>query len=665
MNKANIVSHDEVDTFRGLIPTLISSEPSINPIDPSALKTGGEILEFAQRKGSNVTHSPLSIFRSTSLGKFRQLDNEDLITGYSPIFPSVSALKHLISDLKGFIPKIYDVMDKDVLWTTMEDEDLKKITIQRVKHYGYFLQPPFAEDIRRHDDYSSDFLNMLERVLHLVAENAGPLLRRLSWEDAVIEVTDRTESNVGLPSMMSGEGTTSRARLLTMLALPTPAKGPDQYFSELNRLGTDVFGLQDGMIVSPCISTRFGPSAKPVKLWKGEPSYFEADYEAIGYYPRVRLVYGVPYHVNFALAKLYVQLKAGVYKLLGCNPELMAFHHMVKEMAKQGKKVYTFDFSGMDQHYHNHLVAYMANLMGKMGFDSFGSRFLELCMLNGGIVFPGFEIKNGITYFSSFYGWVSGSQLTAIINTIYNIAVNLTVINEQNPRFVHEYFNRRKFIAALGDDGQFTDSYEYDMEKYTKSAFDHAGAVLKLKNDTIFLKKILPTGYGVSAITKPISRIIQQTFFNEDSYVDREAWPEIMILGLLARCDTIQNHKYYNVLWPQLSKLILDHCRYTDSMPAEQRANFVKGRFELTNAQRQRIVEFGNQSSNWMSILISRSEFQPSAKEFLQLLLKAGVSIEDTVAENSKMRKTYLRAWYTKPSNSNIDDLVKITRWIQ
>jgi len=657
------VLHNSPDSFKGLIPTLLDGKAEIVPADPTALNTSATVLSFARSKGCDVQHVNIPLFRSTSLGKPRQLDNEDLITGYGPIFPNLGALKSAIPTIQDVMSLIDDVTSNDKIWNSMESEDLKKITIQRTKHPGFYIQPPFAEDIVGFDHYSGEFLENLRVVIKMVAQGA-PKLKDVSWETAVSNVVDRTESNVGLPTMLSGAGMTIKGRLLTMRALPPPLSSPDRYFDELDKLGTDIFGFPSGMIASPVISTRFGPTAKPVKLWYGEPGSFETAYSAIGYYPRVRLVYGVPYHVNFALARLYQQLKTGVYNLLGCSPTLEGLNDTIDALRKQGKIVYTLDFSAMDQHYHNLLVAFMANEFIKCGLDPWGSRFLEQCMLRAGICFPGFEAPRSVTYFSKFYGWVSGSQLTAIMNTIYNIAVNLTCMQQQNPSFTKSYKERGKYIAALGDDGQFTDSFEYDLEKYTNDALLHAGATLSLKHDTIFLKKILPTGWGVTSITKPFARIIQQTWFNEDSYLDRENWPEIMILGLMARCDTIQNHKYFKQIWPTLSDAILKHSAFTEHMTRDQTASFIKGVFMITSEQKQRIIDFGNQNENWLSTLASRAEVQPSAKEFLDLLIEAGVDMSALLAENSKMRQMYLHAWFAKPSEADIDTLLSATRWL-
>jgi len=657
------VLHTSPDSFKGLIPTLISGKVEIEPADPAALNSSASILNFARAKGCDVKHVNIPLFRSTSLGKPRQLDNADLITGYGPIFPDLGALKAAIPDIQDVIHHVDEVTSKDPIWNSMESDDLRKVTIQRCKAPGFFLQPPFAEDIVGFDHYSSEFMANVDRVIQLVAKGA-PKLGQFSWEDAVSAVVDRTESNVGMPTMLSGEGMTIKGRLLTMRALPPPTTSPDRYFDQVDRLGTDVFGLASGMIASPSISTRFGPTAKPSKLWYGEPGAYETSYSATGYYPRVRLVYGVPYHVNFAAARLYYQLKVGVYSLLGCDPTAQGLLDVINALSKQGKIVYTFDFSAMDQHYHNLLVAYMARQFIANGLDPWGSSFLEQCMLRGGIIFPGFESPRSVTYFSQFYGWVSGSQLTAIMNTIYNIAVNLTCIQQQNPSFSKAYLEKKKYIAALGDDGQFTDNFEYDIDKYTSDAMKHAGATLKLQYDTIFLKKILPTGWGVTKITKPAARIIQQTFFNEDSYAEREAWPEIMILGLMARCETIQNHKYYRQIWPKLSDVILKHSAFTSSMAKEQTDAFKKGDFYITPEQKKRIIEFGNQNENWLSVLASRAEVQPSAKEFLDLLVKSGVSLDKLLAENSKMRRMYLHAWHAKPSQGDIDALLSATRWL-
>jgi hypothetical protein len=341
------VLHNSPDSFRGLIPTLIDGKASIEDADPSALNTSSDILAFARSKGCESNHLPLPLFRSTSLGKLRQLDNTDLVAGYQPIFPTLQDLKSAIPDIQDVINHIKGVTSKDPIWNSMEEDDLKKITIQRVKAPGFYLQPPFAEDIVGFDHYSSDFMGNLEYVIKMVAENA-PKLSSITWEHAVSQVVDRTESNVGMPTMLSGEGITVKGRLLTMRALPPPTGSPDRYFDEIDRLGTDSFGLAPGMIVSPVISTRFGPSAKPVKLWFGEPGSYQTQYSAIGYYPRVRLVYGVPYHVNFAMAKLYMQLKSGVYGLLGCSPTVEGLDDTITNLKKQGSIVYTFDFSAMD-----------------------------------------------------------------------------------------------------------------------------------------------------------------------------------------------------------------------------------------------------------------------------------------------------------------------------
>jgi hypothetical protein len=657
------VLHNSPDSFKGLIPVLLSGPPSVKEVDPKSLNTSASILSFARSRGCDVSHLALPLFRSTSLGKLRRLDNEDLVAGYQPIFGDLSGLKSAIPHIQDVISEISDIVHKDQIWSSMEEEDLKKVTIQRVKAPGFYLQPPFAEDIVGFDHYTPEFMANLDSVIEMVAQ-AAPRLSDFTWEDAVTSVVDRTESNVGMPTMLSGEGITVKGRLLTMRALPPPTGSPDRYFDQLDRLGTDSFGLAPGMVASPVISTRFGPSAKPVKLWYGEPGSFTTSYEAVGYYPRVRLVYGVPYHVNFALAKLYYQLKTGVYSLLGCSPTVEGLQDTINALRKQGKIVYTFDFSAMDQHYHNVLVAYMSTKFAAYGLDPWASRFLEQCMLRGGIIFPGFDSPRSVTYFSKFYGWVSGSQLTAIMNTIYNIAVNLTCISQQNPEFAKQYKQRKKYIAALGDDGQFSDDFEYDLDKYTNDAQIHAGATLKLQHDTIFLKKILPTGWGVTKLSKPSSRIIQQTFFNEDSYADREAWPEVMILGLMARCDTIQGHKYFKQIWPILSNLILSHSRFTDVMPSQQKADFKSGIFTITSEQKKRVIEFGNQNENWLSTLASRAEVQPSAREFLDLLIRAGVSVDSFLAENAKMRSMYLHAWFTKPSIGDFNALVQATRWL-
>lgn len=267
--------------------------------------SSADLMAIGERQGAVYNDYSIALYSSQSLfGNPRKLDNSDWTKGKDQLYSTTDAADGVRRDVEGLVGYLKDLIGTGTLLSSMEDQDLKKVTAQQWKQPGWFLQNPITE--HPIPELSARAKDVMKRVVFKYASVIKDKLRTPLIDLSVAD-TDPPDTMTGAPAYMGGSREqTMLGRLLTMACTPVPVANPEDYARALLLAG-DEFGLPEPLWVSPVVSTRHGPIKKPQKLWyqNGPDAGFTADWEAVSLYDRTRLVYPAPYAVNFLLSPIY------------------------------------------------------------------------------------------------------------------------------------------------------------------------------------------------------------------------------------------------------------------------------------------------------------------------------------------------------------------------
>lgn len=154
------------------------------------------------------------------------------------------------------------------------------------------------------------------------------------------------------------------------------------------------------------------------------------------------------------------------------------------------------------------------------------------------------------------------------------------------------------------------------------------GATIKAVEDSMFLKWILPFSPDVPKITRPFSRFIQQTFFNEDRYSGIEGGdkpPAILRTGLASRLIGLVDHPDWDKWWPEIYAILITLPPFKETS-ARWKADLRAGRPSLDDGDEVAILNYAKQVPSYFAGLVDRSKFEPSAAATVALLRERGLS---------------------------------------
>jgi hypothetical protein len=264
------------------------------------------------------------------------------------------------------------------------------------------------------------------------------------------------------------------------------------------------------------------------------------------------------------------------------------------------------------------------------------------------------------------FPWMSGFKLTSEMDTIFGAATLLTCLEEQIPGSIQKWVDSKFIFGELGDDIIFTLSKELDMDKFSKDAKSLCGADVKiLPNDALFLKTMLPLVPAITKVTKPISRLIQQTFFNEDNYEGKGgiAPDALLRLGLMARAEFFNSHPLARDILPIILPPLMS-LGFIERSSSDYKGAIRRGEFSLDKGDEEQIQLYATRNPFYIDELIDRAKYISSAADTLRLLAEAGIST--TMSRDAlAMRKLYVNAFQAQPQMSDVRKVHSMMTWMR
>lgn len=643
-----------------LLPALIHLDKI--EIEQGPGRSSSDFIADITKHGGQVTSYPFRYYRqNTMAGKNRKLDNTDIIIGKEPLYGDFTTFLATHKRVKALVTEMLayyrSQLEKGSMLAQTELEDLEKITIQAWRMTGYFVDSPISSEIiPKLDSFALSTLTTVAKKYVAELKRAYPAIYQADFKTLIALDADPPDTMTGVPTLASGSDTlVARREILANCPVPTPSNARN-YHLGLDTLGATL-GLAPGLIYSPVLSTRMGPLKKPTNLYTtSQGAGYQSRFTAVGMYNRVRNVYPAPYHVNFMLSPIYVWMSHARKAIPGLWHDPASQDQYIARLRAQGKYAYALDFSGMDTAMNPNVIMGILTALRNAGFPSWSLDMFATMYPNMGVTLPSiYNLPGDATYITGMgRPWCSGFKLTSEFDTIYGLSVLLTALSDQIPDIIDQWVSGRFVIAELGDDIFFTSPKPLNLEAIGAKALNQWGATLKAIEDSMFLKWILPFNDEVKTKTRPFSRLIQQTFFNEDRYSGVEGGdkpPAILRVGLISRLTAMKDHPDWNRWWPELYSIIITLPPFAETSP-EWKAKLREGIPALDKGDEVQILEYARKVPSYFQGLVDRAKFEPSSAHTLLMLKELGLG-ELSNPPEAAIRSILLRALFENPSPSD------------
>lgn len=656
------LSHSSpMEGIKSLIPALVGEDITTENSPYSA----SSISSYIASKGGRMGVSTLSRYaRNFSNQATRDLSNSDIIRGKEPLYSSVSHFKEIYDAVVSLrADMISEYRDRSDLLAVGEMEDLPKITVQQWKPHYWWVTSPISTT------YQPGVAPALERMLKFVLDVYYDRLKKSQYgailgkptEELILEDFDPKSTMTGAPFFAAGDQSQVARTLMLKILDPQTlvGTGVDGWSRCLEAMSAIRINHVHGN--SPCVSTRMGPLKKPVPLWFTAGTVPLSKWSATGLYNRTRFVFPAPYHINFLLSPLYVQLSAARKSILGLWHDPESADQYVAALRKR-PNCYAVDFSGMDTSMSVELVTTMFQLLSARGFNKWSSDFGAAMYPTVDILMPSIigEARNA----SALHGakpWASGYKLTSEFDTWYGLAVVLAALDTVIPDASRKWASGEMTIAELGDDVIFTTDKPMDVEAFSAAA-SVLGATLEVKRDAMFLKQLLPLDPAIPHRTRSFARALQQIFFNEDRYSGTKGGTRpdaILRLGLAARCTLLKHHPDFGKWMPKLLSII-NKLEYMKSATPEFISRLGDDNPWISQEDVLDVISFSALNPNFVEE-IEADAYSPSAAYFAEILKSYGVS-SMYEAENTVIRAEYLKALQSRPTEEDVSLAIAMTR---
>jgi hypothetical protein len=339
----------------------------------------------------------------------------------------------------------------------------------------------------------------------------------------------------------------------------------------------------------------------------------------------------------------------------------------IEAMKRTGKYSYTSDASHLDQSMSVMALKVILNIASRYGFSPWTNTLFADLMDRLYYLFPSYGADgSSVTAFYGEKGYASGWKNTNVLDTLLMSSVHLMAMEQLQPGYQTLWLSDKRVFADSGDDLIFTLDEKIDPDKYASIIYEAMGITIKPQEDAIFLKMFLPIHPDVPKLSRPIARVIQQTFFNEDRYTGIENGdkpPCIMRLGLVARLLYIDAHPDFAKWWPPLWSVISELQYVRDSDPA-WKADMAKGVFHLQDGDMQAITDYGMKQPSYFQKLFARAKYEPSAKIVIDLLVKSGVKVSEEV-QSQQARNVMIASLYKRPDAAAVTHLRSQMTWLR
>lgn len=658
-----------IDRSAGRIPSnpkpsdLVNILPcGLDPIKIEALPkpiSSDAIIDQVQKLGMSYSELGLHLFKDSKFGKTRALNNEDMITGYPQYGTGqegVNNLSQVMSDAKSFRDDFYAALQPHEVLHDMEDEDLKKISILRPVLLGRHLQPPISLDFK-HIRLPEDFKSLLKKVIRRYASSSA---YTKTGRAAIYEGTDAKETALGSPSFYVGEQYHA-ARLATMECMPVPdySKPSIQYIADLERFG-GMFLPDPSIIYASYLSYRQGATNKPAPLFTHNGFGYSATHQAYSLYTRQRAVWAAPFYLNVLLTPLVLRMKSSRQHILGMWHDPQSEAKYIPKLQAQGKTSIEVDYSSYDSTISNELMHTVYSELAAIGYSPWESSLMAQLTLQQGAITPSFQgTTESVSYFQGQVTLMSGLLTTSELGSIISITIILYCISKQHPHIVEEWLSGKFIILVQSDDVLFTTDLKFDLDEFSSTAAK-LGITAKIKFGSTFLKRFLPVG-TITKLAKPMSRNLQQTIGNEDTY---DGKPDaILRLGLAARTTGLNGHPLFSKFFPRLFEIYESHFDYVRSISTKK--EWLRGECSLNDGDVRAIQQYAESAAGngLLTNLLERAAFDPSAAIVVNYLKARGLDISFLAADQVAARRAYTDALFTSAKSDSLTQLMSFARW--
>lgn len=648
------------------VTKLIPSNLSMAKIDIRPVQDMTSTVDAAQRiiqRGGSVIDMPFSYYRLSSLGRPRRLDNADLLVGKEPVYGDMDNLKSVDASTRQLVSDMLRRYQDQVSTSFIARccmEDLPKISWQQWRYPGWTTQSPIADqDIPQLSSRQTAIIRRVIRHYKRVLKAKYPELLKMSSKQLRMLDDDPPDTLTGMPLCASGpDSIAARIAILNLIQDPEQVDVP--YSNHLDSVGA-ALSLPEGYMYSPMLATRQGPlnRTKYVPLNVLDEGGFFAAFEAAGAYSRARFVYPAPFHMNYILSPLYVLLSHARKAITGLWHDPESRLKYIQSL-KASKYPYSVDFSGMDTSIFPHIIHALIDGLLSEGIAPAISEVFQEVYAKAGILYPHYA---GDTKLASFVQgairpWQSGWKLTSEIDTLVGLCVFFDSMMEQDPTILDKWEKGDYVVAMLGDDTLFTSDKPINVKLFADAALSNWGSKLEVIQDVMFLKWMLPLTPEVPKLTRPLSRLIQQTLFNEDRYSGGEGGdkpPAILRLGLSSRMVGIKDHPHFSLWWPQIYSIFEKLIYVKDATPS-WRGALLRGDIPpVDEKDAMSILQYSARVPSYFSQLLSRSKWEPSAATAVRLI-SDHASIASVVAPpNDAIRSAYAAALDKHPTAADYD----------
>lgn len=655
-------------------------------------ETGSQLVRDGRKLGAEIDHYELSIYGINAQGNSRRADNSDIISDYpyyyGPAMRPDAPTATPIEEALDIAQRVKDValacqreFDKIAASSSgsrqiragSEAKEFSKFTLQRTDAPGRHLSLPF----RSNGGFKapSDFRTMVRRVLKTVYApgfqeayntNSDPYY----W---MLQGTDAPNTAVGAPTFASGDQAHA-ARLATLLAWPSLSKGEEvfRYMAKLHMTSISLGLPHAAMLYSPYLAYRDGLMIKPSKMWYHDGADWQANIQSTGMYCRERHVNPASFPVNLIFTPLVLPLKMARRSWLGLwhTPELAVEY--IKKLNSQGSIPMEGDFSEYDRTLFNDLLNCVMEEMAHIVPRSW-LWFLNYAIATNresGLTSPSYLTTSGVTFIQGRNSLMSGTLLTSELGSVVSVAMNLLALNAGGRSDLVERFFKRDFVILVqSDDVLFT------IDKEPSSKFgdyaDSLGMDLKSVMGDMFLKRFLPIGdkKGTDS-ARPISRVFNQTFGNEDSYVGDP--PELMRFAFAARSEGLHASDHVpGSVFDAIGSLLFSLYPFAGpGVPPEITEHYKKGfkpgvkllphPIDVDGVLRYAMTK---ESETYLAKLLKLAEVSASAMALVRWLKAAGVDFSRIEMSALEARRQYVMALMTPSSSSHVSSLLPFCKW--
>lgn len=634
-----------------------------------------DIYSLVTRNKGTIRDVPYSVYDKGTMDKFRLTDNSDLLSGRAGVvFDDLTHFRHIHDAIGSLVKEVLPILNerasKGDMIASMELQDFKKISLQRVYDPGVRLDLHFVDGIKK-DKYPEEFQKIVASVLDRYINVAGDVAKLGSARLRLLD-SDPPDTSLGLfPNVSDGETHAGRIMMLKGINF---GKGTPGMFDSMQQLAVRM-GVPDymGVAMKKAYRHRTVAGDKKVNVTYFNGRNYESRFEATGLLDPGRSVYQFSYAINYVLSPLYLFFKTARSRMKGMyhTADMLkdTTNSLVSEF-KAGRKPYAVDQSAQDKHIGAHFFEMVCDHLIKRGVLPDEAALLRQLPRNTTTLIPHPEGPERQTLaVMGISGMPSGLKLTSEIDTLQNLCTALFMMERIEPGATKSWLAGRLIYPAQGDDGLLMIRPQ-DVGKIpdaVKEAQNVLGVEMKMFPDALFLKMMLPLDPRLSSSTRPLSRVIQNTLYNEDNYTGVKGGntPDaILRLGLTSRFDNISANPFAKEMWSKVTPIIRDLTfmrRSTDSF----NKNFVGMKAQLEARDMELILLYTKQVPNYAERLVERSSYDPGAQKMLDFLRKNGIDLSAEVPSNSNIRRAYEEALQSPPSDQAIRSIVSSTNWIK